>query len=34
MNKEIILNKVDKLIVMFKNGELGGEIMPEEAKPQ
>lgn len=33
MNKEIILNKVDKLIVMFKNGELCGEIMPEEAKP-
>lgn len=28
-----ILEKVDKLIVMYKNGDLGGEVMPEDAKP-
>ena len=33
MNKEEILDKVDKLIVMYKNGELGGEVMPEDANP-
>lgn len=32
-NKEEILNKVDKLINMYKNGELGGEIMPEDNNP-
>lgn len=33
MNKEEILDKVDKLIVMYKTGELGGEVMPEDANP-
>ena len=33
MNKEEILDKVNKLIVMYKNGELGGEVMPEDANP-
>ncbi len=32
-NKEEVLNKVDKLINMYKNGELGGEVMPEDANP-
>ena len=33
MNKLEILDKVDKLIKMYKNGELGGEVMPEDANP-
>lgn len=33
MNKEETLNNVKKLIAMYKNGELGGEIMPEDANP-
>jgi len=33
MNKTVILDKVDKLIKMYKNGELGGEVMPEDANP-
>lgn len=33
MNKKEILDKVEKLIVMYKNGELGGEIMPEDRNP-
>ena len=33
MNKEEILDKVYKLIIMYKNGELGGEVMPEDANP-
>ena len=33
MDKKEILNKVEKLISMHKNGELGGEIMPEDANP-
>ena len=33
MNKKEILDKVDKLIVMYKNGDLGGEIMPEDSNP-
>lgn len=33
MNKKEILDKVNKLIVMYKNGELGGEVMPEDANP-
>jgi len=28
-----LLNKVDTLINMYKNGELGGEVMPEDANP-
>ena len=32
-NKEKILAQVDKLINMYKNGELGGEVMPEDANP-
>ena len=32
-SKDIILNKVEKLIIMYKNGELGGEVMPEDANP-
>lgn len=33
MNKKEILDKVDQLIIMYKNGELGGEVMPEDANP-
>lgn len=33
MNKEEILNDVKKLLAMYENGELGGEIMPEDANP-
>lgn len=33
MNKKEILNKVDILYKMYKNGELGGEIMPEDNNP-
>jgi CRISPR/Cas system CSM-associated protein Csm2 small subunit len=33
MNKEKILVNIDKLLIMYKNGELGGEIMPEDANP-
>lgn len=33
MNKKIILDNVDKLIAMYKNGDLGGEVMPEDANP-
>lgn len=32
-NKDKILKQVDKLIHMYKNGELGGEIMPEDVNP-
>lgn len=32
-NKTEILNKVEKLINMHKNGELGGEVMPEDENP-
>lgn len=34
MDKEVILSKVDKLIKMYKKGELGGEVMPEDANPK
>lgn len=33
MNKNEILDKVNKLITMYEKGELGGEIMPEDANP-
>lgn len=33
MKRKEILDKVDKLIIMYKNGELGGEVMPENANP-
>lgn len=33
MNKEEILKQVDKLIKMHDAGELGGEVMPEDANP-
>lgn len=33
MNKKEILDKVDKIMIMYKNGELGGETMPEDANP-
>lgn len=32
-NKDKILNQVDGLISMYKNDELGGEVMPEDANP-
>ena len=32
MDKKAILDNVDKLMVMYKNGELGGEVMPEDAR--
>lgn len=31
--KKAILKKVDKLLELYYNGELGGEIMPEDANP-
>ena len=34
MNKKSILEKVDILYMMWKNGELGGEVMPEDANPK
>lgn len=33
MKKEKILENIDKLIEMYKKGELGGEVMPEDANP-
>ncbi len=33
MNKEKILKKVDILYMMWKKGELGGEVMPEDENP-
>lgn len=33
MQQEEILEKVEKLVSMHKNGELGGEVMPEDANP-
>lgn len=33
MEKEKLLAKVEKLIEMYKEGKLGGEIMPEDANP-
>ena len=33
MNKEEILKQVDILYMMWKKGELGGEVMPEDANP-
>jgi endonuclease III len=34
MNKNLILEKVDLLYKMYKNGELGGEVMPEDSNPK
>ncbi len=34
MNKKEILKKVKTLIKMYKNNELGGEIMPEDSNPK
>lgn len=33
MEKEKILENVEKLMIMHKNGLLGGEVMPEDANP-
>lgn len=33
MNRKHILEQVNKLIIMYKNGNLGGEVMPEDANP-
>ena len=33
MKKEDILKNVDVLYMMWKNGSLGGEIMPEDENP-
>ena len=33
MKQKEILDKVEKLMAMHKNGELGGEVMPEDANP-
>lgn len=33
MDKIVLLNKTRKLIEMYKKGELGGEVMPEDANP-
>ena len=32
-SKKEILEKVEKLYRMWRNGELGGEVMPEDANP-
>lgn len=34
MNKQAILDNVNKLMAMYKNGEIGGEVMPEDANPK
>lgn len=34
IDNDNILKTVDKLILMYKRGELGGEVMPEDANPQ
>lgn len=34
IDNDSILKIVDKLISMYESGELGGEIMPEDANPQ
>lgn len=34
IDNDSILKIVDKLILMYESGELGGEIMPEDANPQ
>lgn len=34
MNKQVILDNVNKLMAMYKNGEIGGEEMPEDANPK
>lgn len=33
MDKKVIFKDVEKLINMYKRGELGGEVMPEDANP-
>ena len=33
MKQSEILNKVEKLMLMYNNGELGGEVMPEDFNP-
>ena len=33
MEKEKILDNVEKLMIMYRNGLLGGEVMPEDANP-
>lgn len=33
MNKTEIIAKVEKLLAMYEKGELGGEVMPEDANP-
>lgn len=33
MNKKEILKQVEKLLQMYKNGLLGGEVMPEDSNP-
>ena len=34
MNKQVILDNVNKLMAMYKKGEIGGEVMPEDANPK
>lgn len=34
MKEEVILEKVDKLIFMYKQGLLGGQVMPEDCNPK
>lgn len=33
MSETELIDKVDRLIAMYRNGELGGEVMPEDANP-
>lgn len=33
MNNKKIIEKVEKLVEMYKNGALGGEVMPEDSNP-
>ena len=34
MSDKNIIEKIDKIMEMYKRGELGGEIMPEDSNPQ
>lgn len=34
MEKEELLNKAEKLINLYKEGKLGGEVMPEDTNPE
>lgn len=33
MNRTELIDKIERLMIMYKKGELGGEVMPEDANP-